>query len=222
VLDYFGFEITDDELARWDAGTVSLWNELMPSVWQDAAPPGDERFWREDLLLAPGDLKGKSVLELGCGVGRCAMSLICAEACYVGVDVSRVAVQVSRGRYRRWPDVKFLHTIWNAQDISDFGGTFDVAFGTFFFIHQGPERRPALFQGAARLLKPGGLLSVDFWPGEGCAPGPQQFGVNWQHFAVDLPTLEAECGEHGLRLVEVTEARLDGHRQDAIFEKVTA
>jgi len=221
MMDFFGLEITEEELARWDVGTVSLWNELMPSVWEDAAPPGDERFWREDLLLEPKSVKGNTVLELGCGPGRCAMPLVCAGAAYVGTDVSRVAIQVAHGRYRFWPSVEFMHTIWNATELEDMQGECDVVFGTFFFIHQGPERRPALFEGAARLLKPGGLLSVDFWPGD-ASPGPVEFGKDWQHFSVDLPTLEVECGAHDLRLVEVTEPRLDGHRQDAIFEKVSA
>lgn len=221
MTDFFGFDISPEELARWDEATITLWNQLAPAQFRDAVPAeADRRFWHEDLLVRPGRVNGQIVVELGSGFGRCAIPLMEAGAQYHGIDVSRASVQIARGRHRYWPKAYFYHSVWDKDVLELLLGRAAVVFGTFFFIHQGPERRQRILVRAAELLMVGGLLSVDFWPGGDDDAAGQVYGANWRHFSVTPEQLRAECEPLGLVLSELTEPRLRGCRRDAIFEKV--
>ncbi len=66
----------------------------------DELRPANENWWELfALLVAEGDLRGRRVLDVGCGTGRLAAALAERESCKVwGVDRSAEMLEVARGR----------------------------------------------------------------------------------------------------------------------------
>jgi SAM-dependent methyltransferase len=216
MIDIFGQDVTEGQLAAWDRATVDLWNARGAQLWCDAEEQSDELFWETELLVPRAMVKDAQVLELGCGVGRCAAHVAAAGGRYWGLDHSRVAVQVARGRYREWEDVVFSHTVWQAEAAWDNG--FDIIFGTSFFIHQGVSELDIILDHARRWLCAGGLLSMDFWPGDGPQPGQ---AADWPICPLPADIWADIERRHGLALTRITPAIWGGRRRYAILRKVT-
>ena len=89
--------ILDWEAARYDG---RWWPSLAPIEWLAGALSGPTRR-RQALgveLVAPF-VKGRSVMEVGCGTGRLARRFLDAGARdYLGLDHSRVAIETARRR----------------------------------------------------------------------------------------------------------------------------
>ena len=66
----------------------------------DELRPADANWWELfALLVAEGDLRGRRVLDVGCGTGRLAAALAERESCKVwGVDRSAEMLEVARAR----------------------------------------------------------------------------------------------------------------------------
>lgn len=75
-----------------------------PQATQNSAEGQQFRFAK---LLAVGDLRGKSVLDIGCGIGDLYgfLRARCPEATYTGIDLVPEAIQFAAGKY---PGVRFL------------------------------------------------------------------------------------------------------------------
>jgi ubiquinone/menaquinone biosynthesis C-methylase UbiE len=69
----------------------------------DELRPADELWWETvELLVREGDLRGRRVLDVGCGTGRLAAALAERHACKVwGVDTSVEMLAVARERVPR-------------------------------------------------------------------------------------------------------------------------
>jgi SAM-dependent methyltransferase len=97
---------------------------------------------------------GAAVLDLGCGSGLPAASVLTAAGHQVtGVDFSEV--QIARAR-QHVPAAKFL-----CADITAVGfapSSFDAVLSFFALIHVPLDEQPALLARAAAWLRPGGLL----------------------------------------------------------------
>jgi ubiquinone/menaquinone biosynthesis C-methylase UbiE len=121
----------------------------------DELRPADEH-WHEsmELLVQIGDLRGRRVLEVGCGTGRFATLLAERHACRVyGVDVSAEMLAVARKRVPRRVGLKLAA----AEDLPFRDGTFERAAMTLVVPHLD---RPRAFAELIRVLEPGGLLSI--------------------------------------------------------------
>jgi ubiquinone/menaquinone biosynthesis C-methylase UbiE len=102
------------------------------------------------------NIKGKDVLEVGCGNGYGA-SLIHRQSprSYIGIDVMEEQIEVARKRY---PLYNFL--VQDATDLSQFAGeTKDVVI-IFGVLHHIPEWRKVIEE-IKRVLRPGGSLFVE-------------------------------------------------------------
>jgi SAM-dependent methyltransferase len=66
----------------------------------DELRPANENWWElYAVLVVEGDLRGRRVLDVGCGTGRLAAALAERESCKVwGVDRSAEMLEVARGR----------------------------------------------------------------------------------------------------------------------------
>lgn len=128
------------------------------------------RDWRTPLEALP-DLKGKSVLDLGCGVGDQAALLVERGARVVGVDM--VAEVLDTARARALPGTRFVEAdLKNLPDIDSLGGPFDGLWSSFtaaYFVDLAPVLRSWLSN-----VRPGGWVALtevdDFFGHQPLAP----------------------------------------------------
>lgn len=117
--------------------------------------PEDRAIFLEETMLPPEALAGKLVLDAGCGMGRYSAVARSLGAEVVAVDMSeslqRVA-EAARADPKLHPvEADLLHPPFKP-------GVFDAAYSQGVLHHTADTR--AAFKAVARLVKPGGLLSV--------------------------------------------------------------
>lgn len=112
----------------------------------------------ESQLNVLGDVRGKDVLELGCGAAQWSIALAGLGARCVGLDNSaRQLEHARRGMAAAGVDFPLVHA--SAEDVPLPDASFDVVFcdhGAMTFAD--PERT---VPEAARLLRPGGLFAFN-------------------------------------------------------------
>jgi len=101
------------------------------------------------------DLSGKLVLDAGCGSGRYAEVAAKHGAEVIGVDLS-FAVDAARKNLKQLPNVHLVQADLFALPFAP--ATFDFIY-SFGVLHHTPDCASA-FRQLARLLKPGGKLSI--------------------------------------------------------------
>lgn len=118
---------------------------------EDVEQPNLERLWRAMAHL--GELRGKSFLDLGCGVGWAArLAALRGGASFsVGLDFSGKALQQAR---RHTPEASWVQGDGNALPFRN--GSFDRVF-SFGSMEHFPDVAEG-FREAARVLRPEGLL----------------------------------------------------------------
>ena len=100
-------------------------------------------------------LKGKVMLDAGCGTGRFAEIAARHGATVVGVDFS-FAIDVARENLSRWPNVHLLQADLTKMPFDP--GTFDLVY-SFGVLHHTSDTRRA-FLAVANLVKLGGVMSM--------------------------------------------------------------
>jgi SAM-dependent methyltransferase len=115
----------------------------------------DEAVFTVKTGTSPHDLKGKLVLDAGCGGGRYARLVGRCGAKVVGVDLS-AAVEKAAALCGDLPGVAIVQA--DLLDLPLAEGAFDFAF-SIGVLHHSPDPRKAFAQVAAR-VKPGGTLAV--------------------------------------------------------------
>jgi ubiquinone/menaquinone biosynthesis C-methylase UbiE len=113
---------------------------------------------REAGLLGPE----KSVLDIGCGIGRLEAALAAEVDHIVGTDVSAEMIRTAQGRCAKCSNVEFRLT--SGMDLAEFAdASFDcvLAVDAFpYLIVAGGDLAERHFTDAARVLKPGGELVI--------------------------------------------------------------
>jgi SAM-dependent methyltransferase len=139
-------------------------------------------------VLAPG----RTVLEIGCGIGRFAAALAGRVAGYAGVDVSAGMIGIARDRCARLPATEFA--VAAGHDLSVLGERrFDVvlAVDSFPYVVQAGGDLPArTIAEASRRLHAGGDLVV----------------LNWSYRSdpdADVREARALAAAHGLSVVRI-------------------
>lgn len=122
-----------DDLVAWD---------LSAQVYADQ-PQVD---WFDDFLRRQlGDVRGKRVLDLGCGHGWFTSQLHSAGADVVGVDGSEALLQIARSRY---PGISFEHVDLR----EDYQAEFDIIVALMVLMDIPDLSRLKL------IIRPGGVL----------------------------------------------------------------
>jgi 2-polyprenyl-3-methyl-5-hydroxy-6-metoxy-1,4-benzoquinol methylase len=120
-------------------------------------PISRDRFYKST-EWSPGDLKGKMVLEVGCGAGRFTEILLSAGAIVVALDYSN-AVDVCWKNYYLHPNLNVVQgDIYNLPFQEE---TFDFVF-CFGVLQHTPDVKKA-FMSLVPQLKKGGHLAVDVY-----------------------------------------------------------
>lgn len=101
------------------------------------------------------DLRGRTVLDAGCGMGRFAEACADAGAEVWGVDLSE-AVEAAAGNLGSRPNVHLLQADIMALPFADSSFDFVYSIGV---LHHTPDTRAAFLQ-LTRLVKPGGRISI--------------------------------------------------------------
>ena len=120
-----------------------------------ARPDEDDAVFRVKTGMNPEDLRGKTVLDAGCGGGRYARLLGEHGVKLVGVDLS-AAVEKAATLCAPFPNVAIVQADLLALPLGD--ESFDAAF-SIGVLHHSPDARKAFAQ-VARKVKPGGRLAV--------------------------------------------------------------
>lgn len=114
-------------------------------------------FEKGKLIEFCGDLKGKKVLDIGCGTGR-VEDLIKAENTdpnsypqIVAADISDEMLKIAKHRH---PDVEFVQADINAMPFKD--EEFDVVIAAFVIVHI--KNLTKAFKEIDRVLKPNGIV----------------------------------------------------------------
>jgi 2-polyprenyl-3-methyl-5-hydroxy-6-metoxy-1,4-benzoquinol methylase len=118
-----------------------------------------ERHFLEKTALRPEDLKGKFVLDVGCGIGRFAEVATRWGACVVGIDLSTSAEVAARNLASR-DFTAFQADVFALPFASE---SFDVIY-SIGVLHHTPDCEAAV-KTLDKYLKPGGLLVVWLYSG---------------------------------------------------------
>jgi len=146
----------------------SIWNRLssenaVDAIFTGATPEVFESSGEADAArLRPLAGPHSRVLNIGCGVGRVERYLAPFVAELWAVDISGEMIARARARLAEFPNVK-LRELAIGEFLGGFeSGTFDLVFS--FLVLQHMEREDAFryLDDAARVLRPGGALSVQF------------------------------------------------------------
>lgn len=117
-----------------------------------------DRFYAQS-QWTPEDLRGRLVLDLGCGSGRFAEVALAAGAHVVAVDYS-AAVDACRANLGTHPQLNVLQG--DVYRLPFAPGSFDLVY-CFGVLQHTPDPEKA-FQALVRQLKPGGTIAVDLYP----------------------------------------------------------
>lgn len=164
VQDYYGKQLTGTEDLRTsvccDASTIPEWlKPLLSNIHEDVLA----RYYGCG-LVCPEDLKGASVLDLGCGTGRdvyALSQLVGPEGEVVGVDMTDEQLAIGK-QYQSYhaelfgyDNVRFIKGYIEKLTKLDLApGSFDVIVSNCV-INLSPDKS-SVMQGIFDLLKPGG------------------------------------------------------------------
>src|SRR2546426_1363466 len=138
----------------------SQWTKRAEGRFEDATlwgmtPAEEQRLFFESLDLRPEDLRGRWVLDAGCGAGRLTCGLARLGANVVGLDVADSIDYVAR----QGADLETLHLVQgNLLHVPLAEGAFDYVWSSGVIHHTGDT--PAAFANLARVVRPGGRLYV--------------------------------------------------------------
>lgn len=208
-LDCFGTEVATEEIARWNRLLCeeepyrNRWNDGMPPFSPDHVEHDEEaaRFVPSWVPMST-DLPFDSVVEVGCGVGDKARSMMSMCRSYVGIDLSTFAIAHCRWKFQHRPNCRFLHTVYDRDEILAIRDV-DAYLGINFFYHQPIERIGPMLDHMAPRLSDGGWILVDLLRHEDfdtTSPG-RVLGEKWWCWTHD----EIDFGAHGLEVSRVVE-----------------
>lgn len=98
-----------------------------------------------------GDIKGKKVLDIGCGTGRLMRKLLDKKAFVVGADISPGMLKIAKKKFR---EAEFVEA--DIENLPFKESHFDMVIASFVIVHLKDLRKA--FDEVYRVLKPGGIF----------------------------------------------------------------
>lgn len=139
-----------------------------------------EKQFQSRLDIPLSQLRGKLILDAGCGTGRFAEIALKQGATVVGVDLS-FSVDVAKKNLSRFPQAHFVQA--DLMKLPFAPATFDFIY-SFGVLHHTPDAKRA-FQALVRLLKPGGGMSLFVYSADN--KGIVYSSAFWRIFTTRLP-----------------------------------
>ncbi|HET8785471.1 MAG TPA: class I SAM-dependent methyltransferase, partial [Candidatus Limnocylindrales bacterium] len=143
------------ERAKWDAHAATA------DEAAECPPPGEDfgTFARRQTLLPGvaeflGDLRGREVIEYGCGLGQLTVLLARSGARVTAFDISAGSIEMTRRRARlTGVEDQITFAVAAGEELPFDDASFDVAVGKAVLHHLDPI---AGARELARILRPGG------------------------------------------------------------------
>lgn len=183
--------------ASHDYDTTML--DMLQIIWGEGyLSPGGPQAVRE--IVQGIDLRGKRVLDIGCGIGGLDQVLVELGAAHVtAVDVAPPLIALGRKRIAAadLSDRIDLQVVAPERPLPFADGSFDVVFTKDAWLHV--TDKPALLRDVHRVLKPGGQLAGGDW-----MKGPEPFSADMLYFIEleGIPYHPTTLAEYGVMLHE--------------------
>ena len=172
----------DEDVQRWNGEWLDYLSREWPyqlepyTAFPDSGPLPEEPEavrrhlmrpgWRLDLHCDGSALRGRRVMELGCGCGNLGKLLGRYVVSYLGTDFSTLALQVAR--LVSPPNCTYVH-VADRERLAPWLGTIETVVSRYFWIHQNLALARANLEFLAAFLVPGGRVYADFF-----TPDPRQ------------------------------------------------
>lgn len=166
---------------KQDSSTIA-WN-AMGDEWFELAQTGESRncFIMPNMLKFMGDVRGKKVLDLGCGEGGYSRELAKRGAQLVSVDCSKKAIEYASNLAKE-ENLSIEHYIRNSNDLFDIKSEqFDVVLCSMMLMDC--EDFEGTLREVVRVLKPGGKLYASVL--HPCFDGNHDTGIGRQGVGID-------------------------------------
>ncbi len=146
--------VVGDRAAREQARESHFWDVFASTVAVEPVRPGPLDAYTRARLRLLGDLAGKRVLDLGCGVGHFSALLALRGAHVAAVDISERCVAITRERARASGVGQRVETqVMSAYALAFPDASFDLVHGQDILHHLDVDQAgPAI----KRVLRPGG------------------------------------------------------------------
>ena len=165
---------------KHDSSTLA-WN-AMGDEWLELAQ-GESRmcFIMPTMLGLLGDVRGKRILDLGCGEGGYSRALAKAGAEIVAVDCSSKAIEYATAMARE-ENLPVTHYIRNSNDLFDLASEqFDIVLCSMMLMDC--EDLDGTLREVYRVLKPDGRLFASVL--HPCFDGNHEHGIGRQGIGID-------------------------------------
>lgn len=129
--------------------TIKTYDRIAP---QFSAAHFQPDFWLPEFKMFQKRIRGKRVVDIGCGAGRDAVLFVKARFDYVGIDASRGMLAVAR---KRVPSGKFL--LMNFYDLKFPPRSFDGFWAAASLLHIPKRRLGKVLRTLKNILKPNGV-----------------------------------------------------------------
>ena len=146
---------------------AALYDEIFVARQLQKYTHHDRNFWQvklRSIAQMTGPLVGQRLLDLGCGVGTCAIEYGLRGNQTVGVDYTLGAARAGQEISQSKGLTQTTFCVGNVAQLPFESGTFDGVLASDIFEHLVPEVLDATIGECARILKPGGTLYVMTWP----------------------------------------------------------
>lgn len=166
---------------KHDSSTIA-WN-AMGDEWFELAQTGESRncFIMPNTLQLIGDVRGKKILDLGCGEGGYSRELAKKGAHLVSIDCSNKAIKYAMELAAN-EDLKIEHYVRNSNDLYDIESEqYDIVLCSMMLMDC--EDFEGTLREVARVLRPQGRLYASVL--HPCFDGNHERGIGRQGMGLD-------------------------------------
>jgi ubiquinone/menaquinone biosynthesis C-methylase UbiE len=137
-------------------------------IWDNLSEDYLNQFYTTEYILLPAileelkDVKNKSILDLGCGVGYFSEIFLEKNARVVGLDSSKKMIKIAKTKNK-----KINYILGNAENLSEYSNEkFDYVLAVMFFCCvDNSQRFERIFSEIKKALKEDGeIIVVDYHP----------------------------------------------------------